>query len=103
MRTTERQRDELRHRAIKPHDEFGRRRPFQIRLTPEETLALLDDLDECLVSDPDSRTVLEANGLLVQARDLLAQLKGGARGGVHRDITRYLEARSDSQMTGKAT
>lgn len=90
MKTTERQRNELRHRAMRPHDERFRARPFQLRLPPEEILALLDDLGECLLS-PTS----EADGLLLRARDLLAQLRGGAKDGVHRDITRYLETRPE--------
>ncbi len=77
---------------MRPHDEPSRTPPFQLRLPPEEVLALLDDLEECLLTEPDSRTVLEAKGLLLRARDLLAQLRGGAKDGVYRDITRYLEA-----------
>ena len=48
MKTTESWRRDLRYRAGKPHNEFSRTRPFQLRLGPEEVLSLLDDIDELL-------------------------------------------------------
>lgn len=102
MRTTERERQDLRHRATRPSNERSRTYPLQLRLKPEELLALLDDLDECLLVDPDSCTLLEPEGLLLRARDLLAELRGGAKDGVQRDISRYLDAHPSSPSTGKA-
>ncbi len=93
MKTTERQRRELRHRATRPSNERYRTYPLQLRLPPEEVLALLDDLEQCVQANPNSRVLMDSEGLLLRARDLLAQLRGGAKDGVHRDITRYLEAR----------
>jgi len=48
MKTTESWRRDLRYRANRPHDEFSRTRPFQLRLSPDEVLALLNDIDELL-------------------------------------------------------
>ena len=48
MKTTDTWRRELRHRATRPHDEFSRTYPFQVRLAPQDALALLDDIDELL-------------------------------------------------------
>ncbi|KKL07051.1 hypothetical protein LCGC14_2589870 [marine sediment metagenome] len=48
MKTTETWRRDLRYRAGRPHDEFSRVHPFQLRLSPGDVLALLDDIDELL-------------------------------------------------------
>lgn len=48
MKTLESWRRELRYRAGKPANQRYRTYPLQLRLKPEEVIALLDDIDELL-------------------------------------------------------
>lgn len=95
VKTTERQRQGLRHRAIKPSNERHRTYPLQVRLKPAEILSLLDD-------------ITDGSGLLKQSREVIdalwkeeegTRLKGGAIVGILEDIDAFLAA--DSSLSAR--
>ena len=88
MKTTERQRLELRHRATRPSNERSRTYPLQVRLKPAEALSLLDDLREAIGLLTRSRGVIDA----LWKEEEATQLKGGAIVNTLQDIDGFLTA-----------